>query len=191
MMTTFTIVDDDIFQSKADMIVVPVSADGTLASGFGRQLRMAFPGLQGHLKERILRQGARAGEVVVYHHPSLEGVKERPHALALGYPFRVKGPRFVVCVITREHWKGRSQPKWVIAGLNSLTDALRDMEGVQDVAVTSLGLPHAVGKLPGWGVILAWAEAQLETGPSDHEPIHWQLYKPRKSAPAASTKRRG
>jgi len=106
----------DIFETGAEALVNPVNTVGVSGAGLAKQFKRRFPS--------AVSQYARL-------------CAER--AFRIGHALTIMDNGVLVCFVpTKIHWSGKSEVKWVDAGLKSLRQAL-DAMGVNSVAIPALG----------------------------------------------------
>lgn len=115
-----------IFEAEGEVeaLANPVNTDGFMGKGLALEFKRRFPASY----FEHYQQAAERGEIAV----GKVGVWEldRP---TLGSPLR-----FIIDFPTKKHWRGRSQLKWVEAGLRDLRRVL-DTHGIASIALPALG----------------------------------------------------
>ena len=116
-MATFVTVKENIFHSKAEVLVNPVNCVGTMGAGLAKQFKLRYPDL-----DRRYRAACQSGLV-------------KPGTVRL---YRVSDTTTVANLPTKDHWRQPSHLKYVETGLESLNQALEQGE-FRSVAVPALG----------------------------------------------------
>lgn len=137
----FALPDADMFAIGADVVVIPINARGTASpvpgrGGLAGVARQTWPdwfrayrsacddGLVGPGGLHIHDMGAGRGRLPA-------GVRKAP---------RLTGPRYIVGIATKDHWKNASRLEWVTAGCQGLVTWLAlNMPETRSVAVPGLG----------------------------------------------------
>jgi len=143
----------DIFASGAGALVNTVNCVGVMGKGIALAVKQRFPKVYADYRYACGISLVRPGHVFV-------------SATGLWPP---EGPRFVVNLPTKRHWRNPSSLDDVQAGLASLVEVLPQL-GVASVAIPALGCSN--GGLS-WGAVrpLIWAVL----GPS---PLFVLVYPP-------------
>lgn len=115
-----TFVRGDIFDADVEALVNPVNTVGVMGKGLALVFRQRYP-------ENFERNAAacRSGQVRTGHVYVTESVV-RP------------GPRWIINLPTKQHWRTPSQLQWIADGLLDLRQFLED-NAVRSVAIPALG----------------------------------------------------
>lgn len=107
----------DIFQTKCQVITIPVNCVGVMGAGLALEMKQKFPKRYEHYLE-VCKEG-----------------------LAIGYPYLSTlptEPPLMLFFPTKFHFKERSNIRDVIFGLNTLANHYGEM-GIQSIAIPALG----------------------------------------------------
>ncbi len=115
----------DIFDSTADALVNPVNCVGTMGKGLAKQFKDRFPECVPPYEEACARESLTPGELM------LVPTSDQPDFFGSARPAVILFP-------TKKHWRGKSQLKWIEAGLQHLKRSYRDW-GIQSVAMPQIG----------------------------------------------------
>ncbi|WP_144106621.1 macro domain-containing protein [Paraburkholderia sp. BCC1886] len=107
----------DLFQSKAQSLVVPVNTVGAMGKGIAKTFALNFPGLLEDYRRACSRGVFSTRGLYVW-----EGAEDRK----------------IICFPTKRHWRFRSQLPWLDQGLARLA---RDFEkyGITSIAMPQIG----------------------------------------------------
>ena len=118
---TGEIVGDDLFNTNADAIMIPVNCVGVMGKGLALQAKNKWPELDAlykyHLSEGLLKLG-QVSFVNVTNHLT------------------------VVLIATKDHWRDPSQLNWIDAGLRNFIKQTHEETkywGITSVAIPELG----------------------------------------------------
>jgi O-acetyl-ADP-ribose deacetylase (regulator of RNase III) len=112
-----TVVQGDIFESGADVLVDPVNCVGVSGKGLAKEFALRYGAAQ-----RAYVQECRAGRMV----PGRAFVSPtRSHPT-------------VIFVATKSHWRAPSELEWIQLGVKNLAQAILDAE-FKSVALPALG----------------------------------------------------
>lgn len=139
----------NLLESDAEALVNTVNTVGIMGKGIALQFRQAFPEVFAEYERACSRNELQPGKVQVV---PLQ---------------RLDGPKYVINVPTKRHWKGKAKIEDIESGLRALTNALKQY-GITSVAVPPLGcgngglnwsdveprIRSALGSLPGVHVFL-------------------------------------
>ncbi|HOS93495.1 MAG TPA: macro domain-containing protein [Armatimonadota bacterium] len=110
----------NLLQADVEALVNTVNCVGYMGRGIALQFRQAFPAnYEAYVK------ACRAGEV-------------QPGRVLVYETDALMGPRYIINVPTKRHWRGRSRYDDVEAGLSALAQVVRE-RGIRSVAVPPLG----------------------------------------------------
>jgi O-acetyl-ADP-ribose deacetylase (regulator of RNase III) len=126
------LVAGDMFDSGAEVLVVPVNCVGAMGAGVAHAARRRL-----RPESRTYRDLCAAGLV-------------RPGYVHLVYPPQPR-PRAVAFVATKDHWRDPSRLEWVDWCLKALADCLTQ-DHIRTCAVPALGCGHGG---------LDWADVEL------------------------------
>ncbi len=106
-----------IFDSTAECLVNPVNCQGVMGAGLAKEFARRSPEMlkqyQSFCKQRLVKLGT----VYLYKSPY--------HRDIVNFP-------------TKDHWKDKSELKWIVAGCLSLRELI-DIGGINSLAVPALG----------------------------------------------------
>jgi O-acetyl-ADP-ribose deacetylase (regulator of RNase III) len=148
----------DILEADVEALVNTVNCVGVMGRGIALQFRKAFPGNFRAYKVACERKEVQPGKVLVY---SLN---------------RLENPRYVINLVTKRHWRGKSRLEDIEAGLAALVREIRT-RGIRSIAVPPLGC--GLGGLQ-WGEVRPRIEQALEALPD----VHVLLFEPVGPPPA-------
>jgi len=150
----------DILRAEAEALVNTVNCVGVMGRGIALQFKKAFPEMFREYKRACDAQTVVPGVVLVHE---------------VG---RLHGPRFVISVPTKRHWRGKSRLEDVKLGLDALVREVQS-RGIRSIAVPPLGC--------GLGG-LAWDEVRplIEEAFSTLPEVELMVYEP--AGPPAAEK---
>jgi O-acetyl-ADP-ribose deacetylase (regulator of RNase III) len=154
------LVTGNLLEASAEALVNTVNCVGVMGKGIALQFKQAFPQVFEAYEKACRRGGVRPGRMLTVE------------------TGQMMNPRYVINFPTKRHWKGRSKPEDIDAGLPVLVAELRRL-GVKSVAVPPLGCRS--GGLD-WAVVRPRIEAALAAVPE----LDVQLFEPQ-GAPAPDT----
>ena len=112
----------NILEDDAQAIVNPVNCVGVMGAGLALAVKKKFPESFTHYKHACDNGYMDVGGIVVSEQH--EGEKD--------------GPRYILHVPTKKHWKDPSKYEWVETGLEAIKQAIR-IHQITSVAVPLLG----------------------------------------------------
>ncbi len=139
----------NLLEADAEALVNTVNTVGVMGKGIALQFRQAFPDVYAEYRRACAHGELRAGSVQV---------------VPTG---RLDGPRYVINLPTKRHWKGQARIEDVESGLRALVNAIKEFN-ITSIAVPPLGcgngglswrdvqprIERALGSLPGVRVLL-------------------------------------
>lgn len=121
-MITRVVLPQDILDDDAQAVVIPVNCVGVMGAGLALQAKERYE----HLFSN-------------YRSYCGIGMMSPGGVLGLSTKDLVTGKRkMVICLATKNHWKDYSQPEWVVAGVNNLSNYLSKLK-ITSVAIPLLG----------------------------------------------------
>lgn len=111
---SFSEVDEDIFESAMQTIVVPVNVVGAMGKGLALAFRKRFPGLYGFYRKKVFKGKLGMHDLIVY--PLEDG-------------------RQILLFPSKIHWRDPSNRDHVVGNLEKLA------RNFQDLGITSLAIP--------------------------------------------------
>jgi G:T/U-mismatch repair DNA glycosylase/O-acetyl-ADP-ribose deacetylase (regulator of RNase III) len=115
----------DIFDSTADALVNPVNCVGVMGKGLAKQFKDRFPECVPPYEEACARESLVPGRLILVR------TLVQPDLFSANRPAVILFP-------TKKHWRGKSQLKWIEAGLQELKSSYRDW-GIRSVAMPQIG----------------------------------------------------
>jgi O-acetyl-ADP-ribose deacetylase (regulator of RNase III) len=112
--------EGDLLQADVDALVNTVNTVGVMGKGIALQFKRTYPAM---FEE--YRKACAAGQVSV----------GRMHVWATG---ALTGPRYIVNVPTKKHWRAPSKVEYIDAGLEDLVRVIGEL-GIESIAVPPLG----------------------------------------------------
>ncbi|MEX0613857.1 MAG: macro domain-containing protein, partial [Pirellulales bacterium] len=110
----------NLLEADAEALVNTVNTVGIMGKGIALQFRQAYPEVYAEYRRACAHDELRPGSVQVV-------------------PIqRLGGPKYVINVPTKRHWKGKARLTDIDSGLRALTKAIREY-GITSVAVPPLG----------------------------------------------------
>lgn len=110
----------NLLEAGVDALVNTVNTDGIMGKGIALMFKERFPG-NFRAYARACKQGeVRIGEMFVTQCDD------------------IPGPEWIVNFPTKTHWRVRTRPEWIDAGLADLVRVIRD-RGIRSIAVPPLG----------------------------------------------------
>ena len=144
----------DIFDSTADALINPVNCVGVMGKGLAKQFKDRFPECVPPYEEACAKESLVPGRLILVR------------TLVQPDLFSAKRPA-VILFPTKKHWRGKSQLKWIEAGLQELKRSYRDW-GIRSVAMPQIG--SGLGGL-NWADVKRIIERLF-----DQEELHVYLY---------------
>ncbi len=126
----------NLLEADAEALVNAVNTVGVMGKGIALMFKQAFPA-----NFKAYAAACKAGEVEI----GRMFVTERP---AVERPERT-GPRWIVNLPTKQHWRHPSQIDWIDAGLHDLQRVIREHD-IRSIAIPPLGC--GLGGLP-WPLV--------------------------------------
>ncbi len=111
---------DLLKQEQVDAIVNTVNCVGVMGKGIALQFRNKWPKNYDAYRAACDRGEVRIGEMFIF---DLGGLVK---------------PNFIINFPTKQHWKGKSQLEYIVAGLQDLTRQVRQL-GIRSLAMPPLG----------------------------------------------------
>jgi O-acetyl-ADP-ribose deacetylase (regulator of RNase III) len=113
----------NLFEADVEALVNTVNAVGIMGKGIALQFSRQFPEIM-PLYEAACKDGSLTiGKVQIIRLSLLTGLS---------------GPRYIINLPTKKHWKGNSQLEFIESGLKSLREEIERM-GIRSIAVPPLG----------------------------------------------------
>ena len=151
------LVEGDILRDDSEALVNTVNCVGFMGRGIALQFKRAYPSNNREYIAAVRRGDVVPGRMLVHRTESLAG------------------PKFVINLPNKRHWRGRSRLEDIDAGLEALTEVVREMR-ISSIAVPPLGC--GLGGLD-WAVVRPRIEAAFGPLPD----VRVKLYAP-SGAPA-------
>jgi len=117
---TIYVTHGNFLEADAEALVNTVNCVGVMGKGIALQSKKAFPDNYDAYARACRRGEVEPGRVLVFETKQMFG------------------PRYIINVPTKRHWKDRSRYEDIAAGLNSLVDEIRSRR-IKSVAVPPLG----------------------------------------------------
>jgi len=115
----------DIFESTANALVNPVNCVGVMGKGLAKGFKQLFPECVPPYEEACSRETLSPGKLIFVR------TCVQPDLFCTARPAIILFP-------TKKHWRGKSQLRWIEAGLQKLKNSYRDW-GIASVAIPQLG----------------------------------------------------
>ena len=132
----------DLFQSKADVLVNTVNCKGYMGKGIALEFKRRYPFCFPPYKRACEAGGVKPGTVLyVENIPAKYDKKGTKTAVQPSLMPTVKDSIYapdVAHFATKDHWRGRSQLKWIASGLPLLLKECR-LRNVKTIALPQLG----------------------------------------------------
>jgi O-acetyl-ADP-ribose deacetylase (regulator of RNase III) len=138
----------NLLDAEVEALVNTVNTVGIMGKGIALMFKEAFPE-----NYRLYAAACKRGEVQI----GRMFVTERPPLAGSG-----RGPRWIINFPTKRHWRDRTRPEWVQAGLADLTRLLQE-KAIRSVALPPLGCGN--GGLE-WSAVRPLIEQALAGFPS-------------------------
>ena len=127
----FKVVQGDILQDKADIVVCPVNCVGIMVAGLAEQFAGKYPGLERNYRYQLANSYLRIGHPVI----SSTVTMCYPHEAVLIFP-------------TKEHWDNDSRLEWIFRGLGNLYPVLSSFRpNREEVSIAMPALGCGLGHL--------------------------------------------
>jgi O-acetyl-ADP-ribose deacetylase (regulator of RNase III) len=110
----------NLLEAPVDALVNAVNTVGVMGRGIALMFKERFPE-----NFRAYASACRAGKVTV----------GRMFICEAGEP---DGPRWIINFPTKEHWRKPARLEWVVSGLESLKEVIRE-KGIRSIALPPLG----------------------------------------------------
>jgi len=134
-------VQGDIFETESEVVVNPVNCVGVMGKGLALQFKKDYPDMFKGYKDRCA-QGMRPGDIYEWR----TGV--------------LVGPRVILNVATKNHWRDPSDIRFITRGLENIYEwTVRNLPGDKAIAIPALGC--GLGQLE-WGLVKARVLFELE-----------------------------
>jgi hypothetical protein len=146
----------DMFASGHDVIVIPVNARGTASAtpgkgGLAGVARCTWPTWFQDYQAACDRGAVPPGGLHV--HGRLDGALMRAPQATLKLHPKAKGPRIILGVATKDHWRNNSRIEWVKSGCEALLAWVASVGG----GPMSMGVPALGAGLGG----LSWEDVEI------------------------------
>ncbi|HSK75893.1 MAG TPA: macro domain-containing protein [Thermoanaerobaculia bacterium] len=138
----------NLLDAEVEALVNTVNTVGIMGKGIALMFKEAFPE-----NFRLYAAACKRGEVQI----GRMFVTERPPLAGSG-----RGPRWIINFPTKRHWRDRTRPEWVQAGLADLTRLLQE-KAIRSIALPPLGCGN--GGLE-WSAVRPLIEQALAGFPS-------------------------
>jgi O-acetyl-ADP-ribose deacetylase (regulator of RNase III) len=133
----------NLLEDDAEALVNTVNCVGVMGKGIALAFKHAFPD-----NYRLYRSACGLGNV-------------RPGGLCITQPGSMFGPRYIVNVATKDHWRDGSLMEWIEEGARSIATFCQE-NGIRAAAVPALGCSN--GGLP-WARVRQVLEREF-SGPA-------------------------
>lgn len=116
-------INEDIFESNADLLVNPVNCMGVMGKGLAKAIADRYP-----IILHPYKKACRSGDLMIGNIQVLDTLRDTP-------------PFYIANLPTKNHWKHPSELEYVISGTLALLEWLEThaMSNVTKVAVPALG----------------------------------------------------
>ena len=142
----------NLLEANVDALVNTVNTVGVMGKGIALMFKERFPE-----NFKAYAAACKRGDVQVGRMFVTAGAQ-------------LQGPRWIINFPTKQHWRSRTRPEWVEAGLADLRKVIRD-KGIGSIAVPPLGCGN--GGL-GWDVVRPLIERML----GDLDDVDVIVYEP-------------
>lgn len=155
----------NLFEAEVEALVNTVNTVGVMGKGIALQFSRSFPEIMQPYREACEAGTLTVGNVLTVQLPLLKGMA---------------GPRYVINLPTKQHWKGSSKIEFVESGLKALRDEIERLE-IKSIAIPPLGC--------GLGG-LNWSDVrhQIELAFADISDVQVLVYEPAGKPAATSMK---
>ena len=152
----------DILRADAEALVNTVNCVGIMGRGVALQFKNAFPANFKAYEAACAREEVQPGRMFVFETRELTG------------------PKFIINLPTKRHWRGKSRMEDIDSGLKALVEEIRN-RGIRSIAIPPLG--SGLGGLN-------WAEVRprIEAALRGFDDLHVIVFEPN-SAPVATKSR--
>ncbi|MEM6645060.1 MAG: macro domain-containing protein [Bacteroidota bacterium] len=149
-------VQGDLLQAPAEALVNTVNSVGVMGKGIALQFKKAYPENFAAYKVACDEGAVQPGRMFVFDRGGLIG--------------EAQGPRYIINFPTKQHWRGKSQMRFIDEGLRALIDEVRE-RGITSVAIPPLGSGNGG---------LKWSEVRprIEAAFAELPNVHLLLYEP-------------
>jgi len=113
-----------IFDSGAEIIINPINCVGIMGAGLALEFNRRYPIMNNVYKRMCHRKLIQLGKVWVWHEH--EG------------PCGIEPCRYIVNFPTKDHWRDRSQLKWIAEGLDDFKNH-SEILNAKSIAIPALG----------------------------------------------------
>lgn len=123
----------NILAADVDAIVIPVNCVGTMGAGLAQQASLRYSSMLVCYYRACRRNLIKPGGIIVWRE-AFEGEL----AFERTAPDKSPGPRYIVLLATKKHWRNPSREEWVDSGLKELAKWIKRSDA-ESIAVPALG----------------------------------------------------
>ncbi len=153
---TVELMSGSIFDSTAQALVNPVNTVGVMGKGLAKEFKRRWPDMFESYKAACDAGQLQVGKLHLFE----------------AHPDGALGPRFIINLPTKRHWRDRSLERHVVHGVAALVVTLAEL-ALPSVAIPALGCGE--GGLQ-WNRVWPLIEAEFRHLPE----VHVELYPPRR-----------